>query len=95
MLENSTNIRPKDQVGIPRMIKGLGRPLRQIQAKIVCFRTRVRLTTSLKLLPEVKPRRGATAAKVLERFIDIMVGQGVGPTAVRLIVNFWEGGNLY
>merc|ERR1712086_1230862 len=29
------------------------------------------------------------------RYIDVCVEAGVGPNAVRLIVNFWDGGNLY
>ena len=30
-----------------------------------------------------------------DRCIDICVEAGVGPNAVRLVINFWEGGNLY
>ena len=39
--------------------------------------------------------RKAYDAMDKERCIDICVEAGVGPNAVRLIVNFWDGGSLY
>ena len=39
--------------------------------------------------------RKAFDAMDRERYIDIVVKTGVGQKAVRLIINFWEDGNLY